>query len=275
MNVVHNIKTGAAVKGTVKSSWMKLTFKAEQIDFEEFVKIHTAFPRIFEPAFRLQQQMMIHTLGEVWWTFKKRASQDMREEVIAKAARIEAKKERKKTAKKNRKIQRNMGLVKYFLCPCYRADYDPSRTAYDKLSQAEKEEWDKQVALARRQAELKLKNPETASWLKFEKKMTKVIPEEKEEQEEEKTDNNMQLVPLTSNEGALVVHSSGAKDKGSGAKGLQVAAELNRIMEADNKPAAKKSYLEEKLLTTQRPREERALNREDRRKARQQEFKDL
>jgi len=85
--------------------------------------------------------------------------------------KLKKKKEKKKKNKKARKIQRNMGLVKYFCCPCLRKHYDPSLTAYDHMTEEEKAERDKQLALQRRQAELRVKNPETAHWIKYQKKV--------------------------------------------------------------------------------------------------------
>ncbi|RYG68414.1 hypothetical protein EON64_05215 [archaeon] len=240
MNVVHNVKRGKTVHGTVKASWMHLTFKTDQVDFSEFVKIHTAFPRLFEPAFRLQQLMMMHTMGEMWWTLKKRAMQDHKEEVELKLRQQSEKKERKKLQKRNRKIQRNMGLLKYYLCPCFRALYDPTLTAYDKMSEAEKAEFDKQAAVLRRQAELKLKNPETAAWRKYEQKVGLVVEE-------------------------------GAEDS----KHSTPALSLVPLSEGSSASPAKVPYLEEKIQSTQRPREERAFTREERRKQRKQQLQEI
>jgi len=63
-----------------------------------------------------------------------------------------------------------MGLARYYLCPCYRYKYDPTRSAYDDLSEEEKAKKDREFALAKRAVELAVKNPETAPWQKYEKK---------------------------------------------------------------------------------------------------------
>ncbi len=174
VNVVHNIKGGATVRGNVKLSWMKLTFGGDQIDFNEFSRISNAFPRLFEPAFRLQQQMMNFYMGDAWWARKKRVNQDSKDDADAKIRKIEAKKEKRRQGKKNKKIQRSMGLLKYYACPCLRRYYDPARTEYDELTDEQKLERDKQLAVARRQAELRIKNPETAQWIKYKKKIEDV-----------------------------------------------------------------------------------------------------
>ena len=171
MNVVHNVKIGKTVIGTVKSSWMKLEFEGDQIDYNELVKIHTNFPRILEPAFRLQQFMMTHTMGEVWWTLKKRALQNDKDENELKMKKIEERKERRKQQKRNKKIQRNMGLLKYYMCPCMRKYYDPASSELEKLSAEQKAEREKQLKILKRQNELKIKNPETTDWVKYQKKV--------------------------------------------------------------------------------------------------------
>jgi hypothetical protein len=63
-----------------------------------------------------------------------------------------------------------MGVLKYFLCPCYRRYYDVDNIS-DYLTDEEKAERQKRIALARRQNDLKAKNPETAPWKKYEKKI--------------------------------------------------------------------------------------------------------
>jgi len=100
VNVVHNIKHGSKVQGNVKISWMKLTFAGDQIDFEEFRKISNAFPRLFEPAFKLQYQMMVHIQGEFWWSNKKREIQNQRDEAEEKLRKIEEKKRKRRKIKK-------------------------------------------------------------------------------------------------------------------------------------------------------------------------------
>jgi hypothetical protein len=247
MNMVHNIQRGKTVSGTVKSSWMKLTFNADDLDFRELTKIHDAFPRLFEPAFRLQQNIMIHTLGEIWWTRKKRSLQDLKDLADSKIVQMKAKKEAKKQNKKNRKTQRNMGLIKYYLCPCLRKYYDPSATDYDKMTDEEKAEMDRQLAIARRQAELKVKNPETIHWLKYQEKIEKDLEQLEKIQEEEKIDDG--------NKAESDVHEDEPEDE---------STEISSP-KADPKP---KSYLEDKLQATARPREERAFLRQERKRQR-------
>jgi len=71
VNAIHNITGGGTVKGTVKASWMKLSFTGTELEFPGFKAIHNQFPRLFEPAFRLQQQLRINFKGEGWWQIKR------------------------------------------------------------------------------------------------------------------------------------------------------------------------------------------------------------
>lgn len=171
LNVMHRVGKGETVVGNVKTSWMNLTFTDTQFEFTEFEKIHNKFPRLFEPAFKLQFQMKFHFKGESWWDSKK-SDIDRRKEIADR--KLHAKKKRKEDAKrkkKNRKIMRNMGCLRYYLCPCIRMYYDYDLTNYDKLSVEEKAERDKKLAELRRQADLKVKNPETAEWLAYKRKV--------------------------------------------------------------------------------------------------------
>ncbi len=63
-----------------------------------------------------------------------------------------------------------MGLLMYFMCPCLRVYYDSSRED-ELLTADQRAERERKLAEARRQAELRIKNPETAEWQNFEKKI--------------------------------------------------------------------------------------------------------
>lgn len=275
MNVVHNVRIGSTVTGTVKASWMRLTFEDDDIDFKAFTKIHTNFPRLFEPAFRLQQQMMVKTLGEFWWTMKKRALQNDKDEAALKVKKLAEKKEKRKQQKKNRKTQRNMGMLRYYLCPCLRKYYDPSLSEMDKLTAEQKQEREQQLKLQRRQRELEIKNPETAEWKQYQKKVEHelaVIEEHRvleikgktemkinESKEQSKKDSRRNSVPKASPRNGRKLSNS-SKD----------TIESSQVTDA-----AQSSYLESKLAATSRPREERAVSRAARRDNRKRDLKDL
>lgn len=88
----------------------------------------------------------------------------------------EEKKQRKAQDVKERKVKKKMGLIMYYMCPCFRVYYDPSR-GDELLTADEKAERDRRLAEARRQAELRVKNPETAQWKNFEKKIDPEVGE--------------------------------------------------------------------------------------------------
>jgi Ca2+-binding EF-hand superfamily protein len=73
MNAMHDITPPATVSGNVKESWMRLTLPADgQIDFNEFASVSNKFPSLFQPAFRLHQEMQLHWMGEGFWESKVR-----------------------------------------------------------------------------------------------------------------------------------------------------------------------------------------------------------
>jgi hypothetical protein len=84
-------------------------------------------------------------------------------------------KKKKEQAKKNehqKKIKKNMGLIRYYLCPCWRHYFDPALK--NQLTEAERRAREEAIAKAKREAELRAKNPVTASWVKMEAKMEKL-----------------------------------------------------------------------------------------------------
>jgi len=165
-----NAAKGEVFTGNIKTSWNKLEKETSKMDYEELKRLQGMFPKVFAPAFRLQQQLMRGYMGELWWELKKRSLQDKKDAADAVIAAKKKKKEDKIKKKKDIKIMRNMGIVKYYCCFCYRDLYDPSRTAYDGLTEEQKAEKDREFALKKRQMELKMKNPETAPWEKYQQK---------------------------------------------------------------------------------------------------------
>jgi hypothetical protein len=212
-------------------------------------------------------------LGELWWTRKKRSLQDLKDVSKSKLEQIQAKKEAKKHRKKARKIQKNMGLIKYYFCPCFRKYYDPALSDYDKLTPEQRAEMDKQLALQRRQAELKIKNPETIHWLKYQEKVEKDIAQL---ENHKNTISSIQDNPKT-NEGK---HSSSATTSNANElvlvplhekKETELDEEDDRYVDDQPKKSPPKSFLEEKINATAIKREERAMNRKERKQQRMAE----
>jgi hypothetical protein len=75
MNMIHNIRKPNLISGNAKASWGKLTFASENLTYNDFYRIHQSFPRLFEPAFRLQMMLMKGYMGESWWNSKKNKNQ--------------------------------------------------------------------------------------------------------------------------------------------------------------------------------------------------------
>ncbi len=170
MNSLHNVIAPDKVKGNQKLSWKMMEFREDnKIEFSEFAELNKKFPQVFMPVFRLQQQMMRGFLGINWWEAKKFEIDRFKEKADAILAKKEAKKLAKEQDQKNKKVKKKMGLIYFLCCPCMRVYYDPSRQD-ELLTEDERKEKERRLAEARRQAELRVKNPETAEWKNFQAK---------------------------------------------------------------------------------------------------------
>ncbi|KUF96013.1 hypothetical protein AM588_10005744 [Phytophthora nicotianae] len=109
-----------------------------KIDFGEFKQLHSQFPSLLYPAFRIQQNMKIFTLGEKWWErkieelasehYEKLAQQAAAGNVedMSDEAQRARKEEMERTAKQKRQEQAarmRMGCLYYTCCPCRRKLY--------------------------------------------------------------------------------------------------------------------------------------------------------
>ncbi|EEY60808.1 uncharacterized protein PITG_13545 [Phytophthora infestans T30-4] len=106
-----------------------------KIDFAEFKQLNSQFPSLLYPAFRIQQNMKIFTLGEKWWQRKIEELTSEHTEKLAQQAAVgnvedtsdEAQRARKgemeRTAKQKRQQQASrmrLGCLYYTCCPCRR-----------------------------------------------------------------------------------------------------------------------------------------------------------
>ena len=84
------------------------------------------------------------------------------------------KKRQKKLAKgryaQEKKVKKSMGLLRYYLCPCLRVYYDPSRSD-ELLTDDQRAAKAAKLAAIRRQQDLDAKNPETPYSRKFLKRL--------------------------------------------------------------------------------------------------------
>lgn len=169
MNTLYDIKPPNTVRGNAKGSWLKLEFNTDmKVDFEEFVRMNEAFPWIFNPAYRLQNNMMLHVMGEWWWSVRKRRLQNEKNALNAALEKKRKKKEQKKKNAAQRHIRKRMGLIRFLCCPCLRHLYDNRK---NELTAEEIADRDRKIAAARRAADLAAKNPVTHPWKRFEAKI--------------------------------------------------------------------------------------------------------
>lgn len=154
--------------------WQRLPFSEydDRIEFEEFTYYSGMFPRLFGPAQQLQIRMITYILGENWWNRKKRKLQDIKDEKKRVDKLAKEKEERKVERARQRKIKKKMGLIAYLCCPCLRAKYDDraDERAYEAALDARRKRKE-EILRKRRLEELKIKNPVTDPWVRFEKKV--------------------------------------------------------------------------------------------------------
>lgn len=87
-----------------------------KIDFEEFQAMNVKFPQLLHPAFRMQQNMMINTLGETWWNEKKRMLEEERNAENAMEERLRLKELQRQHRNQQRQVRHKMGFFGYYFC---------------------------------------------------------------------------------------------------------------------------------------------------------------
>lgn len=177
MNILHRVDKNDTVKGHIKISWQHLDFDDDdRVDFEEFEKFHKQFPKLFQPAFTLQINMRRYFMGQSYWEKKKEILDEIRYQAkLEQSKDKEAKLARAKKAME-RKTRQRMGLLRYYCCPCIRYWYDGS-VLPEVLPEIEDERKRRaeEIKNAKRLAELRLKNPETVAWQKYQEKKEEEI----------------------------------------------------------------------------------------------------
>lgn len=122
-----------------------------KIDFSEFRQLNALFPSLLYPAFRMQQNMRIHTMGDVWWRKKVEELHADKAQDLARlnaaasdgqagggddaskaqrdaAARVATRKRQEQA------IRIRMGCLQYTCCPCRRHLYVVTAHAPDAAS---------------------------------------------------------------------------------------------------------------------------------------------
>lgn len=113
-----------AMNSNLKMSLEKLDKNKDgRIDFKEFQAMNSMYPQVIFPAFRMQSNMMMYTLGTKFWLGRRNNLEKKRIKVIKKSQKIKAMEEKRLKAIQNREIKRRMGAFKYYAMPWERAKF--------------------------------------------------------------------------------------------------------------------------------------------------------
>jgi len=166
MNSLHGIIPPEKATGNIKASWMGLRFpENNKITIDDVLEYHAQAPLILEPAFRFQFLMEQQYGGVPYWENKKRRLFEDKLRADSLLAKKKAKREKKANFKRIQKTKKNMGILRYYCCPCIRFMYDPE----DERGMTEEQK--KERDFKKRSEELAQKNPNTAHWKQLEKKI--------------------------------------------------------------------------------------------------------
>lgn len=155
-----------------ETSNMKTALKAfdfngdGRIDFAEFKQLNAQFPSLLYPAFRIQQNMRIFTMGESWWNKKvadllaEKAELQAREAALVAAAEgaseeaLKAQREAAALAAKQKRqaqaIRIRMGCLQYNCCPCRRHLYIVNDTTAGAASDDDSEDEEERLRLKKK-----------------------------------------------------------------------------------------------------------------------------
>lgn len=193
MNILHKVPDGETVKGNIKITWQNMSFADdERIDWDEFVRFHKEFPRLFQPAFTLYINMTRHVMGERFWSRKKDEIRKIKAVERKRDLRTKNTKEIRLLRSAQKKLRKRMGLCRYYCCPFLRPFFDGSMVpplTQGQLDARAKKAAD--IAAAKRTAELALKNPNTAAWDKH--KERKIHFEEQKKGTENEEESYLQV----------------------------------------------------------------------------------
>jgi hypothetical protein len=143
-----------------------------RIEPDEFNEINQMYPRLFYPAFRLQQSMILHTTGRFWWARKKNALQVRRDLKRTILERKKKQQQRKLQRKQEKKLRRRMGVVSYFCC-FWKRDAVRRKMMETNPEEFLGEETKEEVDRARQlEVEKQIKNPETLEWMMYNQRVS-------------------------------------------------------------------------------------------------------
>ncbi len=87
-----------------------------KIDFEEFQALNVKFPMLLFPSFRMQENMMINTMGVKWWKARKGLLQDERDKENAAEEKLRMKELQRQHRNQQRQVKHKMGFFSYYFC---------------------------------------------------------------------------------------------------------------------------------------------------------------
>lgn len=174
LRVLYTIVPPAELGGNIRNALQKIEFHADgKVDFREFKRVHRHFPALLYPAFRLQYNFMVYTMGYKWWDRTKMRLHDdkVRSHLIeTKPERLERK--RVMTLREKR-VRKKMGILRYICCSeqraVYRALFPIKNTQTQDGAHAHQnhDEQQRRRALERKARQIAARNPENAVWQKY------------------------------------------------------------------------------------------------------------
>lgn len=133
LDILHEDQPTSNMKMALKS----FDFNGDgKLDFAEFTQLNGQFPGLLYPAFRIQQNMRIYTMGEAWWRRKIEELHAAHAAQLARAAQstgenldLAQQEAFKKQKRQEQAIRIRMGCMQYYCCPCRRQKYVINETA--------------------------------------------------------------------------------------------------------------------------------------------------
>jgi len=179
IKVIHGFDPDITFSGNFKATMRLLepNFDVDgKVDFEEFKLMHELFPALLHPAFQLQVELIRRTLGERWWSAKKHQLQDRRDRARQIQRRLEKKERMRLVKMQSRRVRKKMGFFKYHCCIGQREQYrklfplnlpEEREAQQRRVEEEQQEKTKKRMTKIKKEAEMKLKNPETAEYKEY------------------------------------------------------------------------------------------------------------
>mmetsp|Transcript_952 Transcript_952/g.1261 ORF Transcript_952/g.1261 Transcript_952/m.1261 type:complete len:270 (+) Transcript_952:231-1040(+) len=105
---------GGDIKGNVMKTLKSIKFNEDgKVDFDEFHIICKLFPSVLYPAFRIQQNMRLHVLGEQWWQNKIETLQREKDGFLGKCEQKRVAEEKRLLRERRRLIRSELGIFHF------------------------------------------------------------------------------------------------------------------------------------------------------------------